>query len=635
MDIFLIFLAQGLQTAFWGGFIAALLGGSNYNIVGPTGALSGILAYYSFHYDKAALSLIAILSGLICLLVFILRIDKYVTLLPNSVMHGFSIGVAFVIGGGQIGFAFGLPVLPAHEKFYLNVYTAIMNLNQMQVGTFLTFLICLSILIIGQKFKPKFPWMITLASLGIIMGALSQNGYWFFNLDTISTRYVLKFNLISIPVISKQTFTAEVLSGAFSVAFVTILETLISAKIADTKTNTKFRVPQEVMGLGLANIASGTFGGFSATAALARTNLNIQTGATSRVSAVMSAIFLGILSYLFVPVLNYLSLAIVAAILSNVAIRMVEVHHIAHIWTYDKSLFFVMILSALMTIIIDPTSGILYGGIISIFLHGKKNSEGFGEILMGSKTEIVQYSSTELDIKNMNDSFDKNFPVKPIFESNENLQELEIMVEGSDLQIKDKDEKDKDEEDKINDDQESVHTVDSTVELPEDITNKYDWVSFRVPGELTYLNAPSHMERIKPFLHLSRFFIINLKYTYQLDVDGLDVLIEISDTIKQDPQRHLLITGYTQNSLQKLEELDWWKLALSERRVFPTHKDTMLYIYNLNLFEEKQKVESLYHDITREEIEEIQRHKVNMERIMKESNLTLPKAFDSEKSEND
>lgn len=92
---------MGIITALYAGFFSALLGGSGYNVHGPTGALSGIVAGYAAQFGDGVLPFLAILSGIICALFFFFRLDRYVMFIPSAVMHGFTFGVAFIIGASS------------------------------------------------------------------------------------------------------------------------------------------------------------------------------------------------------------------------------------------------------------------------------------------------------------------------------------------------------------------------------------------------------------------------------------------------------------------------------------------------------------------------------------------------------
>ncbi len=100
---------QGIITAIWAGLIASIFGGSVFNIVGPAGALSGILAGFALKNGYASLPNIAIVAGVLILIAYLIRLEKYLVYISSSVVHGFTLGVAFMIAWGQINSALGLP----------------------------------------------------------------------------------------------------------------------------------------------------------------------------------------------------------------------------------------------------------------------------------------------------------------------------------------------------------------------------------------------------------------------------------------------------------------------------------------------------------------------------------------------
>ena len=92
----------GIITAVWAGLIGGIIGGSKYNIIGPAGALTGILISYSLLYGPAILPILAIISGILILVIRFLKWDKYLVFVPSSVVHGFTLGVALTIAGSQL-----------------------------------------------------------------------------------------------------------------------------------------------------------------------------------------------------------------------------------------------------------------------------------------------------------------------------------------------------------------------------------------------------------------------------------------------------------------------------------------------------------------------------------------------------
>jgi MFS superfamily sulfate permease-like transporter len=359
---------QGIITAVWAGGLAAVLGGSHYNIVGPTGALSGILSFYSVTYGSAILPILAMLTGIFSMLVYMSRLDKYLVFIPSAVMHGFSMGVAFIIAANQLNFIFGLPKLQRHPEFLANLFETFKNIQLASGLAVGFFLLSFTSLFLLTKNYGKIPWAVVLAVVGMIIGGSISASGSNAPVKTIRTQYGdLQLQLIRVSKYFSGGLTnsfevwTDLLSGSLSITAVAVLETLMSARIADRLTKTIFNQPQEVKAVAYANLASGLAGGIPATAALARTALNIKSGATSRGSGIVNALGIMILGTAAFPAFKFLPLPIVAAILVNTAFRMLEIHEIILLYKTDFPMFVVALVTALICVVEDPTSGIVYG----------------------------------------------------------------------------------------------------------------------------------------------------------------------------------------------------------------------------------------------------------------------------------
>lgn len=224
--------------------------------------------------------MVALFGGIISFLVYLFKLENFCTMLPTSVLEGFSLGVACSIGLGQLNYAFGLVKVPKHKAFYMNVVESFKHLGETNMVEFLPFFIGFIILMSLLKWKPQHPWIIVVAILGIIYGAIMKSSapdmaplclmdiypkmkddVQLFNFDFWSPKKAIPFALI--------------LVGSFKVSFVAVLETLISGRIADNKTNTRFDQSKEIFGMSIANIFCGLMGGTPCTGVLIRTNVNI------------------------------------------------------------------------------------------------------------------------------------------------------------------------------------------------------------------------------------------------------------------------------------------------------------------------------------------------------------------------
>lgn len=373
---------SGIITAIWAGLIASLFGGSNFNIVGPTGALSGVIGAFAIAHGAGTLSMLAIVSGVFILVAYLCKLEKYLVFIPSSVIHGFTLGVALIIGFGQFNYAFGLRGLPKHERFVANLFESFRHLGNTSwtaVAVFVVFLIGLFIL---NKLLPKIPGAILLSPLGIVIGYLSSVGHLPFQVDTLGD----VFGSISVHLfVRPQIFwDASLISTGFTVALVAILETMLSAKVADGMTKTKHNERREMLGLSLANIASGLAGGIPGTAALARTSLNIKTGATDKISATMSSVSVVLISLLLLRYFNFIPMSVIAAILVYIAVMMVETEHFIRYFRFDKVGFVLAIVVAFVTVYEDPIIGILLGTAVALVIFMDKLSRGQFDIFMNT-----------------------------------------------------------------------------------------------------------------------------------------------------------------------------------------------------------------------------------------------------------
>jgi SulP family sulfate permease len=368
----------GVITAVWAGFIAALFGGSNFNIIGPTGALSGILATYSLMYGVGALPTLAILTGLFILVAYLFKLERYLIYFPASTMHGFTLGVAFIIILNQLNYMLGLSGLPQHHRFLSNVLESFRHMSDASVATFLIFLLFLMALFILVKIMPNVPGAIVLAPVAILLGYLSSKGFISLSIQTLETRYpTLSGAFFSFP---KFCFSHALVVPAIAIAIVAILETMISARIADGVTKTKHNKRKEMFGLGIANIASGLAGGIPATAALARTALNIKSGGKHKVSAALNSLFILIISLCFISFFKYIPLTAIAAMLVFVSVKMIEHEHFVRMFRIDKKNFFISLAVAGVTIYEDPIVGLLLGATVAMLMFMERISKGSYEL---------------------------------------------------------------------------------------------------------------------------------------------------------------------------------------------------------------------------------------------------------------
>jgi sulfate permease, SulP family len=228
--------SMGCVTVIWAGAICAFLGGSHFNIVGPTGALSGLLSIASVQFGQDVLPLLAIMSGILSMIVFATNMDKLALFVPANTMQGFTIAVAVIIACNQINFALGLDKVPRHPSFVDNVIENLNHAGATEWQAVVMFVSFLSGQIILSRIFPRIPWAIVMACIGMLLGYLSGiDGVMSYKIRTLDSRYPgLSLSLFSFPSFKPDYFMPQtfyvLFLNALSITFVAILETLISAK---------------------------------------------------------------------------------------------------------------------------------------------------------------------------------------------------------------------------------------------------------------------------------------------------------------------------------------------------------------------------------------------------------------------
>lgn len=384
----------GLITAIWAGLTAAVFASNKHNIYGPAGALSGILLAFALQKDGGVvyIPVVALVAGLMILAISFLKLTKYITLIPSAALHGFLMGVGITIAASQLNSALGITASIQHEAIYLNLLQTFVQISETNWVAFTLFLVGFAFLLAMKRWVPKIPGSIPLTFIGIAIGGLftflRSQGLWPDGLpqvQTIADKFPsLAFSLIETPnflAIEQDIFshleTAKlIIRYAAVVAIIAVLETIISAKIAEKMTRDGFDKDREVRGLGLANIVSGLVGGMPATAVLVRTAFNIKSGATHRMSAFLVAIFTLLIAWLLFDLFKLLPMPIIAAILMNIAIGMIDVNLYKNLHSLDKVSFYLTLFVAFITVADDPIIGIVLGTAIALIVFLGKVSQG-------------------------------------------------------------------------------------------------------------------------------------------------------------------------------------------------------------------------------------------------------------------
>ena len=258
----------------------------------------------------------------------------------------------------------------------------------------------------------------------------------------------------------------DILLASMSVAFVGMLESLISGKLADGLTHTEMDSGQEVLALSAANLACGVAGGLPATAALARTSLSIRSGATGRFAGVVSASLTGLLAVALLPAFSYLPLGVVAALLIQVAVGMLAnvKEHLVDTYNADTPAFRLTLLVALLCVVFDPTAAIVVGSILGLITQAARSAAGYAEVITGDDDGRLDIASPQLSEK-----------------------------------------------------QSQQH---SAAHPHQPRQQPYPIALYRIVGDFSFLSSVRHVDRIRQ-LHCSYCLVISFRFCRSVDLDGL------------------------------------------------------------------------------------------------------------------
>jgi SulP family sulfate permease len=355
----------GLMTAIIGGLLISSLGGSRVQIGGPTGAFIVVVAGVITQFGIDGLLLATLLAGIILVLGGLVRAGRFITLVPEPVIEGFTVGIALVLAVSQLKDLLGLTThVPADLVHGLPALWAArgqLNVSALEVG-----LVTIAGIGVLRHYAPWFPGSL------LVIGALSAaTALLPVPVDTIHSRFgELPAGLPS-PVMPHLTVArvSELLPSAFVIAFLAAVESLLSAIVADRMIGGSHRSNAELLAQGAANIVSPLFGGLPATGAIARTAINVRAGGRTPIAGIVHALTILIITLAAASLAGYLAMPALAGLLILTAWLMSEPGRWAermHLRAGDRGLFF---LTMFLTVVSNLTIAIAVGAVTGLALR--------------------------------------------------------------------------------------------------------------------------------------------------------------------------------------------------------------------------------------------------------------------------
>lgn len=356
----------GLVTAIIGGFLISLLGGSRVQIGGPTGAFIVVVAGVIQQYGFDGLLLATLLAGIILVAAGLVGAGRFVALVPEAVIEGFTVGIALIIAVSQLKDLFGLSA--AHVPADLvHGLPALWNARgDLNVTALIVGLLSIAGIALLRHRLPWFPGSILVIACASAAVALIP-----LPVDTIYSRFgALPSGLPSpsIPHVSVARIS-ELLPSAFVIAFLAAVESLLSAIVADRMIGGSHRSGAELIAQGVANIAAPLFGGLPATGAIARTATNVRAGGRTPIAGIVHALVILLFSLAAAWLAGYLAMPALAGLLILTAWLMSEPTRWSErmkLRAGDRGLFF---LTMILTVASNLTIAIAVGAFAGLALR--------------------------------------------------------------------------------------------------------------------------------------------------------------------------------------------------------------------------------------------------------------------------
>lgn len=361
--------AAGLVTAVVAGIVAAVFGGSNVQVSGPTGAMAVVLAPIVAQHGLGSVAVVTLLGGALVLACGLLRLGRVVTYLPWPVVEGFTLGIACIIFLQQVPAAVGLRAEAGVNPLVggLHAVTEAIG-NALSDGTPVAWVwtlalvaVVAAVMVLLPRLAPAVPASLVAVVLATVLAEA---------LHAPVPRIGELPDSLPLPVVPGVSPGAlrDLVGAAVAIAALAAIESLLSARVAATMADTgPYHPDRELVGQGLASIASGLFGGMPATGAIARTAVNVRAGARTRFSAVVHAlVILGVI-YLATGPVGQIPMAALSGVLMVTSFRMISAATIRAVLTSTRGDAVVFVVTAAITVAFDLIEAVQIGLLVAAF----------------------------------------------------------------------------------------------------------------------------------------------------------------------------------------------------------------------------------------------------------------------------
>ncbi len=325
--------AAGVYGAICTGILASMFGGTKAQISGPTGAMTVVLVTMAEKYGLEGLVASMIMAGIFEIIMGLLKLGKYIRLIPKPVMVGFTNGIGMLIFINQFKYFEMSPLLCS---------------------------IAIAMMLVLPLINKKMPYAIITVIVGTVISAL-----WV----PMPQEYVVGQIPLMLPTLQIPNFLSmnmvDICQAGLTLALLGAIESLLSALVVDDMTGTKHDSDREILGQGIANTVAACFGFLIGTGAIARSVVNVNAGGRGRMSGIIHALVLILLIAVFGDLAAGIPLAVLGGVLMGTALRMIEYKESYRLARASKEAFVVIAITTVLTVTVDLTFAVAIGTMVS------------------------------------------------------------------------------------------------------------------------------------------------------------------------------------------------------------------------------------------------------------------------------
>ncbi len=392
----------GLYGAIFVGFFAALFGGTESQVSGPTGPMTvvvaGVVASIAIHPDLSGntelIFTTIILAGLFQVSFGVLKLGNYIRLVPYPVISGFMSGIGCIIIILQLSSLLGHKAAAGTLDALRSVPEAMADAN------YFALLLGVLTLVIVMKWPAKFGKYLPAPLAALVAGTSIS---FFVGGAPILGDIPTGLPGIHMPVFSQESMLI-IMESAFILAILGSIDSLLTSLVADNMTRTRHDSNKELIGQGIGNAVAGLFGGAPGAGATMRTVVNIRTGGKTRLSGMVHALFLVAVALGLGPLVSYIPHAVLAGLLVKVGLDIIDWSYLRNSHRGPKWDLALMIIVVGLTVFVDLMTAVAAGVILASIAFVQQVASQQMEKL--TNTHAVRHTATEREKEIMDEAGD-------------------------------------------------------------------------------------------------------------------------------------------------------------------------------------------------------------------------------------